>query len=171
MLNLSLQAVITLTEWSERTVRRRLADGSLKCSEDSGPNNRILICYSSIQKDVCIPVSTDDIKLIGQADAGEPGAQTDLALLFLGRDKLKSALYWLELAAKQNYPDAMHWLGECYLNGRGVTRDYNLAVMWIAKAASGGHFIAMRQIEAMRPGANASKAAFLEKGAGEATSI
>lgn len=149
MINLSLQAVITLTEWSERTVRRRLSDGTLKCAVDSGTYNKTLICFDSIRQDVCIPLSAEDIELIKRADGGDAEAQTDLALLFFAHVKPKSAMYWLELAAKQNYPDAMQWLGGCYLHGEGVAADENLAVMWIAKAASFGHTIAMRQIEAM----------------------
>lgn len=151
MLYLSLQTVMTLTEWSERTIRRRLADGTLQCAENSGAYNKTLICFDSIRQDVCIPLAADDMELLRQADAGLAEAQTDVAILFLGAAKFKSALYWLEQAAKQNYPDALQWLGDCYLHGRGVEQDQNLAVMWLAKAASLGHVIAMRQIEAMRP--------------------
>lgn len=151
MLNLSLQAVTTLTEWSERTVRRRLADGILKCADNSGPYNKTLICFDSIAQDVCIPLTPEDMKILQRADNGDAEAQNDLALLFLAHGKLKSAMIWLELAAKQSFPDAMQWLGECYLYGTGVTKDEHLGVMWIAKAASLGHTIATLQIEAMRP--------------------
>ncbi len=152
MLNLSLQAVMTLTEWSERTIRRRLADGKLSCADDSGPYNKTLICFESIQQDVCIPLSSEDLELVGQADIGDAGAQNDLALLFFAHDKQKSALYWLELAAKQNFPDAMQCLGDCYLHGEGVAKDEHLAIMWIAKAASLGHSIAKLQIRALKYG-------------------
>ncbi len=151
MLNLSLQAVMTLTEWSERTVRRRLADGTLTTAGDSGPYNKTLICFDSIKQDVCIPLLPEELEMIERADLGDAKAQNDLALLFFEHDKQKSALYWLELAAKQNFPDAMQWLGECHLRGQGVAKDEHLAVMWIAKAASLGHSIALSQIQAMRP--------------------
>lgn len=151
MINLSIQAVITLTEWSERTIRRRLAENTLKSVGQSGSYNKTLICFDSIREEVCIPLTSDDIRLVQRADSGDAEAQMDVALLFFSHGKMKSALYWLEAAAKQNYPDAMQWLGECYLRGEGVPEDENIAVMWIAKAAAQGHLIAMRQIEAMRP--------------------
>jgi len=149
--NISLQAAMTLTELSERTIRRRIADGSLKCASQSGAYNKTLICLESFMPDVGVPLLSSDIDIIEEADEGDAAAQTDLGLLFMSHGKWKSAMYWLEQAAKQSFPDAMQWLGECYLNGLGVDKDEHLAVMWIAKAASLGHAIAKLQIEAMRP--------------------
>jgi hypothetical protein len=150
MQHVSLQAATTLTEWSERTIRRRLADGSLKCAADNGAHYKTMICFDSIKHDICIELDPDDIELLKAADAGDAKAQNDLALLFLENDKMKSAAYWLELAAKQNFTDAMHLLGCCYLDGNGLPKDDNLAIMWIAKAASLGHSIAQAQIQSMR---------------------
>jgi TPR repeat protein len=150
MQHVSLQAATTLTEWSERTIRRRLADGSLKCAADNGAHYKTMICFDSIKHDICIALDPDDIEILQAADAGDAKAQNDLALLFLENDKMKSAAYWLELAAKQNFTDAMHLLGCCYLEGNGLPKDDNLAIMWIAKAASLGHSIAQAQIQSMR---------------------
>jgi TPR repeat protein len=150
MQHLSLQAATTLTEWSERTIRRRLADGSLKCAADNGAHYKTMICFDSIKHDICIALGSDDIELLRAADGGDAKAQNDLALLFLENGKLKSAVYWLELAAKQSFTDAMHLLGSCYLEGNGLPKDDNLAIMWIAKAASLGHSIAIAQIQSMR---------------------
>lgn len=147
--SISLQAAMTLTEWSERTIRRRVADGSLDCVSDNNTSNKTLIYLKSIEADLCIPLPADDIELLKTADAGDAAAQTDLALLFLMHGKAKSAVYWLELAAKQNFPDAMHWLGCCYLRGEGFIKDETLALMWIAKAASLGHPVAQAQVEAL----------------------
>lgn len=144
---ISLQAAITLTEWSERTLRRRLAEGSISCAAVAG--NKNLISLESIGHAVCIPLSDDTVQLIMRADSGEAEAQTDLAMLFLAHDKPKSAVYWLEQAAKQNCLDAMHWLGLCHLSGVGLAQDDNLAVMWIAKAAAQGHAVAKTQMEAL----------------------
>lgn len=149
MQHISLQAASTLTEWSERTIRRRIADGSVKCS-DNGANYKTMICFDSIKQDICIALEADDIELLKTADSGEAKAQNDLALLFLEKNKLKSAVYWLELSAKQNFTDAMHLLGRCYLEGNGLPKDDSLAIMWIAKAASLGHSIALTQIQSMR---------------------
>lgn len=147
--SISLQAAMSLTEWSERTIRRRVADGSLQCESDNTASNKTLIYLESIQSDLCIPLSTEDIELLKTADAGDATAQTDLALLFLTHGKAKSAVYWLELAAKQSFPDALHYLGCCYLHGEGFVKDETLALMWIAKAASSGHPLAQAQIEAL----------------------
>lgn len=147
--SISLQAAMTLTEWSERTIRRRVADGSLQCVSDNSATNKTLIYLTSIEADLCVPLSADDIELLKAADAGDAPAQTDLALLFLIHGKAKSAAYWLELAAKQNFPDAMHWLGRCYLCGEGFVKDETLALMWIAKAASLGHPVASLQIKGL----------------------
>jgi TPR repeat protein len=150
MQHVSLQAATTLTEWSERTIRRRLADGSLKCAADNETYYKTMLCFDSIKHDICIALNPEDIELIKNADTGDASAQNDLALLFLENDKLKSAVYWLELAAKQQIADAMHLLGRCYLEGHGLAKDDNLAIMWIAKAASLGHSIAIAQIQSMR---------------------
>ncbi|MGZ5050660.1 MAG: tetratricopeptide repeat protein [Methylobacter sp.] len=148
MQHISLQATTTLTEWSERTIRRRLADGTLKCAANNDAH-KTMICFDSIKQDICVALEPDDVQLVKSADAGDANAQNDLALLFLEHNKLKSAVYWLELAAKQNFTDAMHLLGSCYLEGNGVTKDDSLALMWIAKAASLGHPIAQAQIQSI----------------------
>ncbi|MFZ2407869.1 MAG: hypothetical protein WAW41_22280 [Methylobacter sp.] len=150
MQHISLQATTTLTEWSERTIRRRVADGSLKCAADNEAHYKTMICFDSIKHDICIALNPDDIELIKSADSGDAKAQNDLALLFLEHNKLKSAVYWLELAAKQHFTDAMHLLGCCYLEGNGLAKDDSLAIMWIAKAASLGHPIALAQIQSIR---------------------
>lgn len=151
MQHVSLQAATTLTEWSERTIRRRVADGSLKCASDNEAHHKTMICFESIKPDICIDLEPDAIELIKSADLGDATAQNDLALLFLEKNKPKSAVYWLELAAKQQVSDAMQLLGYCYLEGNGLAKDDNLAMMWIAKAASLGHSIALAQIRSIRP--------------------
>jgi len=151
MQHVSLQAAITLTGWSERTIRRRIADGTLQCAANNEIHYKTMICFDSIKHDMCIALDTDDFELIKSADAGDVKAQNELALLFLEQNKPKSAVYWLELAAKQNFADAMHLLGCCYLEGNGLPKDENLALMWIAKAASLDHSIALAQIQSIRP--------------------
>ncbi len=145
----SLQAATTLTEWSERTLRRRIADGTLKCAGDNEAHYKTMISFDSIKRDLCIALDPDNMELIKSADAGDAKAQNDLALLFLENNKPKSAVYWLELAARQGFADAMQLLGRCYLEGNGLAKDDNLAIMWIAKAASLGHSIALEQIQSI----------------------
>lgn len=150
MPNISLKTATLLTGMSLRTLRRRIADGALKCASSEEDYNKTLICFDSIKNDIGIALEPDDIELIKDADAGEPEAQNDLGVLFLENNKPQNAIYWLELAAKQDFADAMHLLGTCYLKGNGLAKDNNLALMWIAKAASLGHPIAIEQIKSIR---------------------
>ena len=147
---ISIASAITLTEWSESTFRRRIAEGVLKRDFEAGPGGRAMVSFNSIQPHICIPLEDEDIPLIKDADSGEAEAQNDLALLFLANNKPRAAIYWLELAAKQEYPDAMHWLGRCHIDGNGVLQDENLGMMWLAKAAAQGHAISQAQMQAMR---------------------
>ena len=151
MLHINLQTAATLTELSTRTIRRRMAAGLLKNAGNLEDHYKAMICLESIQPDISIPLEPDDIDLIKSADSGDAEAQNDLALLFLENNKFKSAVYWLELAAQQHVADAMQLLGECYLKGNGLPKDNNLAIMWIAKAASLGHPIALAQMQSLQP--------------------
>jgi uncharacterized protein len=146
---ISIASAITLTEWSESTFRRRIADRSLTRHVEPGPNGRAMVDLDAIKSHACIPLEEDDGSLLHDADAGNAESQNDLALLFLANNKPRSAIYWLELAAKQDYPDAMHWLGRCCIDGNGVLRDENLGMMWLAKAAAQGHVISQAQMQAM----------------------
>lgn len=146
---ISIASAITLTEWSESTFRRRIAEGVLTREFEAGPGGRAMVRFDAIQPHVCISLEKEDISLVGEADLGNAEAQNDLALLFLKNTKPRAALYWLELAAKQEYTDAMHWLGRCYIDGNGVAQDNNLGIMWLAKAASQGHAMSQAQMDAM----------------------
>lgn len=108
-----------------------------------------MVNLDAIKFHACIPLEEDDGPLIQEADEGNAEAQNDLALLFLANSKPRAAIYWLELAAKQDYPDAMHWLGRCHIDGNGVFQDANLGMMWLAKAAAHGHAISQAQIQSM----------------------
>jgi hypothetical protein len=154
---ISLAAAITLTEWSQSTFRRRIADGSVKRIMENGGNGRSMVYLDSIKSHISIPLGPEETALLASADAGNAEAQNDLALLFLSNGKIKSALYWLELAIKQNHADAMHWLGRCYIEGKGIAKDENLGMMWLSKSAAQGHVIAQGQMQAMRDAFNSGK--------------
>lgn len=147
---ISLAAAITLTEWSERTFWRRFADGSVKRETESGSNGKSMVHLESIAAHLTIPLAPEDLALVQQADRGDPAAQNDLALIFLASGKPRGALYWLELAARQDYADAMHWLARCYLDGNGVAADDHLGLMWLSKAAAHGHPISQGQLQVMQ---------------------
>lgn len=113
---------------------------------EKGPNGRSMIPFEAIQHECCIPFKKHDLELIAKADEGVAEAQNDLALLFLSHSKPKHAIYWLELAIKHKHTDAMHWLGRCYIEGRGVAQDGNLGIMWLARAAAEGHVISRKMM-------------------------
>jgi len=147
---ISLAAAITLTEWSERTFWRRFADGSVKREMESSSNGKSMVHLESIKPHITIPLTPEDLALVQQADRGDPAAQSDLALIFLASGRTRGAIYWLELAARQDYADAMHWLARCYLDGNGVAPDDHLGLMWLSKAAAHGHIISQGQLQVMR---------------------
>ena len=159
---ISLATAATLTEWSKRTLWRRISDGTLSRigGDDIIDDKKTKIDLDTIMTHMCIPIESGDLELIERADGGDAEAQTDLAALFLSYGKSESAIYWLELAIKQNFAGGMYWLGRCYLDGKGVVADENLGVMWIAKAASLGHVISKALMNAI-----------LAKGGGQANRI
>lgn len=144
---MSFDSAIALTGMSKRTLWRRLAEGALRKSALPETKTRLLVT------DVLALAGLTDLAwneemqaVLLQADAGEAGAQTDLAQWLMAEKQPAAAARWLQHAADQGYPDAMHCLGQCYATGSGLVRNENLAVMWIAKAAAAGHVIAAAQM-------------------------
>jgi hypothetical protein len=147
---ISLASAIALTEWSERTFWRRIADGTVTREASTASSGRTMIVFDSITLHMCVPLEPEEVGFLEMADAGDAEAQNDLGLIFLSHGKPKGALYWLQLASKQDYADAMHWIGRCYIEGNGLQQDENLGIMWLSKAAAHGHVISQSQIRAMR---------------------
>lgn len=140
MAYITLNTAVSITGLSKRTLWRRIADGQLRvhgASSGGGEHTRVrlddVVALSPLR------LEADDRALIAQADAGSAEAQCDLALLLLARNLPAEAVRWLALAAKQNYPEAMHQLGRCYIAGRGVAANEALGVEWISRAAALGH--------------------------------
>lgn len=152
MASISLNNAAALTERSKRTWQRRVDDGLARRGEDDS-SARATVELADVVPLIAIAMNEDDLQRVSAADAGDPEAQNDVALLFLAAGRHEAAVYWLALAAKQEYGDAMHHLGRCHLAGTGVPRDEHLAIMWIAKAAAKGHTIARQQIFALKQGA------------------
>jgi len=151
---ISLAAAITLTNWSKRTLWRRIADGTLTRADDDviTDENKAKIHLDAIKAHICVPLALEDFDLIKNADTGDAKAQTDLALIFLSHQKPENAIYWLELAAKRDDANAMYLLGRCYTDGNGTPKNEDLGIMWIAKAASHGHLISQAQMQALCSG-------------------
>ncbi len=149
MYYVSLQTAIALTGISERTLRRRIANGEIIIPRHE-KQYRTMFPLEYLKNNIDAQLEQNDMEIIKNADFGDVQAQSDVGLIFLEQGKYNLAIYWLELAANRNYPDAMHLLGKCYLNGDGVIKDSNTAIMWIAKAASLGHSVAIEQMKYIR---------------------
>lgn len=133
-MQITVTTAANLVGTSRRTLRRRIGE-----STDG------TVTLQAVRPQIAI--DADDALIIA-ADRGDPGAQTDIAVLLLEADQPDAAVYWLQRAAVR-HPDAMHHLSRCYLDGLGVARDVHTGMMWLHKAAAAGHVIALAQAEAI----------------------
>jgi TPR repeat protein len=147
---ISVEAVVAVTERSRSTWWRRLSDGSVTRLADD-ERGRTMLSMAEVLPHISTPMTAEDRSILIKADAGDAAAQSDMGQFFSNAGMHKAAIYWILQAAKQEHPDAMQWLGRCYLSGDGVPKDENLGVMWIAKAAAHGHIIAQVQMAGLRP--------------------
>lgn len=140
----SLSSATLLTGLSKRTLWRRISSGELPRGDSGG---KAMIDIDSVADSFIVPA---EVELVLQADRGSAEACNDLALLFLDARRDSEAVYWLRKAATADHPDAMHWLGRCYVEGRGVPKDADLGTMWLARSAAHGHAISKAQMAGMR---------------------
>lgn len=91
-------------------------------------------------------LEAEDRALIEDADAGGHEAQCDLGLLFLGQGRPAEAVSWLNKAAQHLHPEAMQWLGRCYIAGTGVAADEAAGIDWIAQASRRSHVTAAHML-------------------------
>ena len=142
---ISVEAAIAITERSRSTWWRRISKGEVTRVADDA-RGRTMMQWTDVAPQLCVPMDAADCALVLRADAGDADAQSDVGQFFSIAGKHKVALYWLQQAADRDHPEAMQWLGRCYLSGDGVPSDEHLGLMWIAKAAAHGHVIARRQM-------------------------
>lgn len=145
---INLDAASIVTQVSKRTLWRRLSDGQITRQEND-EEGRTMLTFEDIIPMLCVPVAPEDYGLLTKAAAGDAESQNDLALLFLDADKPEIGLHWLNRAADQGNPDAMHNLSKLCMKGIGTPKDESTGLMWLAKAASLGHVIAGQQITAL----------------------
>jgi TPR repeat protein len=145
---ISLDAATVVTQLSKRTLWRRLSGGQIT-RQDNDNEGRAMLTFADIVPMLCVSVASEDYELIVEAAAGDAESQNDLAILFLDADKPEIGLHWLNMAANQGNPDAMHNLSKLYIKGAGIQKDESTGLMWLAKAASLGHVIASQQITAL----------------------
>lgn len=149
---ISLDTAMVVTGISKRTLWRRLTDGVIaRMANDA--RGRAMLAVEDLLPLLRVPIEPEDCELLIRADRGDVHAQNDLALLFLEAGQPAIALHWLLAAADSAHPDvssdAMHNLALLYIEGSGVSRDENLGLMWLAKAAAHGHVIAKKQMAAL----------------------
>ena len=142
----SLSTATILTGLSKRTLWRRIGSGELPRGDSGG---KAMIDIAAVADSFMVPAETE---LVLQANRGSAEACNELALLFLEARRDAEAVHWLRKAADDDHADAMHWLGRCHVEGRGVPRDVDLGTMWLAKSAAHGHAISKAQMAAMRAG-------------------
>jgi len=144
MTYISVKSYSHLVNLNERTIRRHIEAKTLTSYYDKALN-RTFIAVEDMLKNSSIPLN-EELDLIMDAENGDAASQTDIGVLFFEYNKPTEAIYWLQLAAEQGYSDAMCLLADCYAKGRGVKKDDNQAILWTAKAASAGSFIAQEQV-------------------------
>lgn len=140
MPSISLNTATALTGLTKRTLWRHIHRGSLAVISEPGEETQVRL--TDVLPLACVPLTPADHQLIVTADGGDPLAQTDVALLFLDAKRPIEAVFWLNRAANQRYPDAMCYLGRCYLSGCGVARDNDNGALWLSHAAIKGHPLA-----------------------------
>ena len=135
MPSISVTTAAALAGVDRRTVRRWLGDGDISLAD--------VLRHAGLELD------SADMEAVLLADAGDAEGCADLALILSMQGLHGRAIEWIQRAADKGHADAMHWLARAYLDGRGVDRDVNLGLMWLAKSASLGHPISKAQIEAL----------------------
>lgn len=77
---------------------------------------------------------------------GHTPAQIRLAYILDKAEQDSEAVKWYRQAAEQGSAEGQYGLGQMYLNGEGVERDYEQGISWITKAAENGLTAAMRTL-------------------------
>lgn len=147
MTMISLNTAAQLMGVSKRTLWRRIASGSIPVSRTSDSQGRTLLSLEDIAGDTGLPLEGDVLAAIQQADAGLSKAQLKLALIYLEAGLTDKALSWLQLSAYQGETEAMLFLGETQLQGKGA--DSRAGLNWIRRAAIAGHPLALSIMEAL----------------------
>ncbi len=147
---ISLNTAAQLMGVSKRTLWRRIAAGSLSVSRSTDSQGRTLLSLADIAGDIGLPpegLEREVIATIQHADAGLARDQLELALIYLEAGQKDKALSWLQLAANQGDSEAMLFLGETQLQGKGA--DSQAGLNWIRRAAIAGHPLALGVMEAL----------------------
>lgn len=146
MATITLTTAASLTGLSKRTLWRRVTDGLLHIQGDAEKGDHARVLLEEILPLSRLHLEPEDHALLLDADAGQAEAQCDLALEFLMQEMPTEAVQWFKEAARQNYPEALHQLGRCYIVGNGAKPDEAQGIEWITRAAALGHQTAKHQV-------------------------
>jgi len=137
-MQITITTAANLVGASRRTMRRRI-----------GETMDGMVDLETVRPQLAI--EAEDALILG-ADRGDPAAQTEVAVQLLQANQPDAAVYWLQKAATRS-TEAMHHLSRCYLEGVGVALDMHIGMMWLHRAAAGGHAIAKAQADRLLAGA------------------
>lgn len=135
MPTISVTTAAGLAGVDRKTIRRWLGEGDIE--------------LRPLLERVGLELDESEIAAVLLADAQDIEGCADLALILSMRGLHSRAVEWIQRAANNGHPDAMHWLARAYLDGQGVERDVNVGLMWLAKSASLGHPISAAQTAAL----------------------
>ena len=82
------------------------------------------------------------------ADSEDPKAWYELGLKYALTRDMEKSIWYFRLAAHKNYVPAIHALGECYMEGKGVPRDEAKGLKLIRAAAAAKYPGAMNRLGA-----------------------
>ena len=142
----SATATLTLTDWSESTLRRRWTEGLVGRVIEEGGAGRAMVPWDDLQPHLAVTLPPSELPTLWAADAGDPEAQVDLALLLIEQGFPKGARAWLQLAIRRDHPEAAYWLARLALAGEAGQVNDASALAWLSRAAELGHPIAQAQI-------------------------
>lgn len=142
----SAAASLTLTDWSESTLRRRWAEGLIGRVTEQGGAGRAMVPWDDLQPHLAVTLLPSELTILWAADAGDPEAQVDLALLLISQGFARGARAWLQLAIRRDHPEAAYWLARLALGGEAGEPNDASALAWLSRAAELGHPIAQAQI-------------------------
>ncbi len=107
--------------------------------------NSLILIFLSFYFIAC--ASTQNINLIKEkAKLGDKESQYRLGIYYRNNNNLSKAFELYKQSANQNYPVAQNELGNCYLEGKGVEKDYEKAFYWYEKASKSNYFDAINNL-------------------------
>lgn len=82
------------------------------------------------------------LELLDRAEAGDAHAYMELAIYYLNEvtpSDWESAVHWAHQGAEHREPNCLFFLGQCYLEGKGVEQDERAAGTCLTTASEMGH--------------------------------